>query len=314
MEGKWLGKENKIDVWMNGKKTKLNRNDHPEETYSIKEFSREHAAATLEDSNSNELPTLVRRHTDDSENESYASRKPKFSRIKPILLASISAIIIGSVLGFFMLNMFVDIESSLTHQENTVPAVIDDTEDEEDNNTTSEIVASPTTIDAVNAFVLQAGKFANEVNANEMAGKFNQEGFTAMLWKKDDFYYVLAGIANSKKQANQLANKFNEYQLEVYVKEWSTESSEIKLFKNENKWYQAYQEQWTDSLVSVSKQERMSKDTWEELVNTIPEETKNITELTDFLKTEYANLDQANIWQQQKLMLSLWHQLNMMIK
>ncbi|MBP1947677.1 SPOR domain-containing protein [Virgibacillus litoralis] len=314
-----MGKDNKITVWMGGKKTTLNRDDHPDEKYSIKEFNKDYSAATLEEANGDEVPTFVRRHSDDSNNEHYFGRKSRFSSFKPIILASISAIIIGSVLGFFMLNMFVDIDKGLSQQNYTIPATVDDEDEDEtnketdDQETASDEVISAAQFQSKNAFVLQAGKFEGEANANEMKDKFNQAGFSAMIWLKENYYYVLAGIANSKDKANQLANELNEDKLEVFVKNWGTESSEIKLSDDEISWLKAYNKQWAESLISVNKSENLSEDGWANIVNTIPKNSTNIGGFTSFLKKEISKLVQANKWQEQRMLLNLWYQFNLLV-
>ncbi len=316
MEGKWLGKDNKITVWMGGKKTTLKRDDHADESYSLKEFNKDYSAATLEDANGDEVPTFVRRHSDDSSNEHYFGQKSRFSAFKPIILASVSAIIIGSVLGFFMLNMFVDIDKGLSQQNYTVPAAVDDEETSKEGSETesaSDEVTSSTPIESVNAFVLQAGKFEGEANANEMKSKFNQAGFSAMIWTRDNYYYVLAGIAKSKDQANQLAKEFNDHQLEVFVKNWNTEPGDIKLTNDEVNWLKAYNKQWTESLTLLNKNEKLSEDGWANTVNTIPGDSKKIGEFTTFLKKEISGLVKANKWQEQRILLNLWYQLNLLV-
>lgn len=316
MEGKSLGKDNKITVWMGGKKTTLKRDDHADETYSLKEFNKDYSAATLEDANGDEVPTFVRRHSEDSDNEHYFGQKSRFSMFKPIILASVSAIIIGSVLGFFMLNMFVDIDKGLSQQNYTVPAAVDDEEankEGSDKESASDEVISSTPIESVDAFVLQAGKFEGEANANEMQKKFNQAGFSAMIWFKENYYYVLAGIAKSKDQANQLAKEFKDHQLEVFVKNWNTESSDMKLTNDEASWFKAYNKQWTESLSSLNKDEKLSEDGWANIVNTIPDDSENIGEFTAFLKKEISDLVKANKWQEQRMLLNLWYQLNLLV-
>ncbi|MGP4108420.1 SPOR domain-containing protein [Virgibacillus sp. L01] len=311
-----MGKDNKITVWMGGKKTTLRRDDNADESYSLKEFNKDYSAATLEDANGDEVPTFVRRHSDASNNEHYFGQKSRFSTFKPIILASVSAIIIGSVLGFFMLNMFVDIDKGLNQQNYTVPAAVDDEETSKEGSekeSASDEVTSSTPIESVNAFVLQAGKFEGEANANEMKSKFNQAGFSAMIWVKEDYYYVLAGIANSKDQANQLAKEFNDHQLEVFVKNWNTESGDMKLTNDEVGWLKSYNKQWSESLSSLNKNEKLSEDGWASIVNTIPNDSENIGEFTAFLKKEISDLVQANKWQEQRMLLNLWYQLNLLV-
>src|SRR5699024_11780682 len=82
MEGEWLGKDKKLVIWMNGKKTRLKRDDHIlDEKYSIKEFNEEHAAA-IEDS---DIPELTRQDGDNHNKAIYYTRKSRFRAFKPFL-------------------------------------------------------------------------------------------------------------------------------------------------------------------------------------------------------------------------------------
>lgn len=307
MEGKWLAKDEKITVWMDGKKTKIKRKDYFDESYPIKEFSKKDAAATIEDSDDDEVPAFVRSYSQD-ENESFFGRNGRFNKFKPIILALISAIVIGSVLGLFMLSMFVDIDKGVTQNGNNIPAVISGKEDiKNDDKTASDSAASAVTIDAIKAFVLQAGKFGERANAEEVAATFNQAGFSAMVWAKDNYYFVFAGITESRETAGQLTSEFSE--LEIYEKAWSTDSIKLQLTVDEKKWLQSYNNQWRESLKAVSNKESMSKKDWKKVIDTIPEDSDRLSSFTDFLKKEYENIGQADQWQDQHILLSLWYQL-----
>lgn len=302
---------------MNGKKTELTRHDTtPNENNSIKEFNEEHAA-TVEDS---DIPELIRQDSDNPDNTIYFTRKSKFRSIKPFLLATLSAVLIGSFLGFFMLNMFVDINDDISRQGGSSPLAA--SSDEEEDNTSDDDNGgsyngdddmSPVTIESRNAFILQAGKFSEKENADEMVSAFQQEGFPAMVWEKDEYFFVLSGITNSKEQGLTLANAFAEKDLEVYVNEWGTESGEIELSNQEREWIQAYELQWKDALTSVNDGNKLSQDAWSNVVDEIPENSEHITEFADFLKEQHQQMGSDDKWKDQVVLLRLWEQFNQLV-
>ncbi|WP_167751323.1 SPOR domain-containing protein [Lentibacillus salicampi] len=303
-----MGKDQKLVIWMNGKKTKLKKNDQfPEEKYSIKEFNHEHAAA-LEES---DIPELTRQDSEDYNRELYYAKKPRFKAFKPFLVATISAIVIGSVLGFFMLNMFVDINADI-NQENGSP--ISAAAGDEDNDAGGEgnqaeaDGGTAITAEAVDAFVLQAGKFGEKANADEMAATVQQAGFAAMVWEKGEFFFVLSGIAGSEQQASQLANAFADEGLDVYVKAWQTEANEFNLPDDEKAWLQDYQKQWHEAVETISNGDSLSKKAWSDVVNAIPEKTESLTDLTNVLTEQYQQMGEADQWQDQVILLHLWEQ------
>lgn len=311
-----MGKGKKMVIRMNGKKTKLTQNDKtPDEKYSIKEFNDEHAAA-LEDS---DIPELIRQNSDDSDNEIYFTRKSKLRAFKPFLLATLSAVIIGSILGFVMLNMFVDINEDLSQPGDAPPFGAAGSEGENGPSDEGETDASagdgsaPAEIASVSAFVLQAGKFAEKANADEMAATFEQAGYSSMVWENEDFFFVLSGITNSKDQGTQLANELTEEDLEVYVKEWTTESGDINLTNEEKEWLQTYEAEWQDALASLGDGNQLSQDAWADVIDGIPENSEQLTDFADFLQEQYEQMGQADKWQDQVILLSLWEQFNQLV-
>ncbi|MFC4558955.1 SPOR domain-containing protein [Virgibacillus kekensis] len=298
-------KKSSVTVWINGKKAKKDQTDHPDEPYNISDFKKEHAAA-IEESD-NEVPTHIRRYSDQ---EPQFTGKLGFRKLKPIIMAALSAAVIGSFLGFFMLNMFVDIDTGMNAQGPSVPAAAEDSSDKKDNNGNSagQEAGSSFTIEAKQAYVLQAGKFDSGENAEKLAAAFRDEGFSPMIWVKDDFHYVLAGLGNSEEQAKQLAASFSSKLLEVYVKEWNTPSFETKLSAAEKEWFQAFEKQWSDSLIGLSRQETVTKDDWKDLIGNTPSDTNHVNALTDTLTKIFEDLNTPTKWEGQQVLLNLWYQ------
>ncbi|QKY69584.1 SPOR domain-containing protein [Lentibacillus sp. CBA3610] len=314
-----MSKGKKIEIRMNGKKTNLTHHDtKPDEKYSIKEFNKEHAA-TIEDS---DIPELIRQDSDDPDNEIYFTRKPRFKMFKPFLLAALSAIIVGSILGFFMLNMFVDINDDISRQGDSPPLAAAGGEDDEGDSTDDEggndnsggnEETSPVTTEAINPFILQAGKFGEKANADEMAAALQQTGFPAMIWEKDNFFFVIAGITNSREQGTQLASTFAEDDFEVYVTEWGVPSGDLELPPQEKEWLQMFEEQWNGALAAVSDGNQLSQDAWADVVSEIPENTEQITDFTQFLREQHQQMGEADIWQDRVILLNLLEQFSQLV-
>lgn len=127
---------------------------------------------------------------------------------------------------------------------------------------------------------------------------------------KSNYFYVLAGIANTKDQAAALADEITGQGLEVYVKEWTASAKEIQVQKHEKEWLQTYQTQWNSALDSVSKGSSLSAEGWQKVVDTIPKNPKNIADLTASVKEEYQQMGQADKWQDHMSLLRLWEQFN----
>lgn len=305
-----MGKNKLIIVWMNRKKKRLHRNKRYGNQQSLNRLHKEGTAATIEDSDDDsQLPSLVRKHGQDVHRESFLKRKTRFSTFKPILIAVFSAIIIGSGLGLFMLNMFVEIGHGLNETTGNLPAITDDADANEGD---SSAKGTMVTVEPINAFVLQAGVFSGKANADEMAATFKASGFSTMIWKKGNQYFLLAGIAESKQQAEQLASNFGEHKLEVYVKKWHTDSKKVQLSNAEADWIQLYKEQWNKSIASLSSKSHVSKSGWTNVVNSIPEQKDTISEFASFVKSKVTTMKYVNIWDESTKMLSFWYQFHLM--
>ncbi|WP_077327232.1 SPOR domain-containing protein [Virgibacillus siamensis] len=302
-----MGKDKPIIVWMNGKKTRMNRNDDSLKKQSDSQLHQKYAAAAFEDTDDEEqIPALVRRH-DTKDGDSFRPTG-KFNVFKPLLIAILSALLIGTVMGVFMLNMFVDIDDSLAQQNNGIATSSIDGEntDKEDNENTPGISG---TVAPIQAFVLQAGVFSGEQNASEMADSFKNAGFSAMLWQKDNQFYVFAGVASSEAEAKKLANQFSKADLDVYVKAWSTESFQLKMNGDAEKWMQQFQKQWQQAVGSLSSGESISMEDWNQLVEADLETTTEVGVFADQLDKELSAVSD-NYWNKNIAMLQLWKDLS----
>ncbi|ALX48210.1 hypothetical protein [Lentibacillus amyloliquefaciens] len=299
-----MSNDEKIEVWKNGKKKTITQDDtEAKEKDSIKNYSDEQAG-TIEDS---DIPELIREHNDDSdsENKIHFTRKSRLKAFKPFIIAALSAIVIGSVLGFFMLNMFGDINDNISLQGNSSSlAAAGDEDDQAASGESND--KSLVTIDSGNAFVLQAGKFSEKENAEQMQAAFEEQGFPSMIWEKGEYFFVLTGIADSEGRGTQLSGAYAEKNLEVYVKEWTTASAEIELTDKEKEWLQTYDQQWNDSLASISNDEKISQEQWANVIDSMPENSERLAEFTHFLSEQHNQMAKADKWQSHVILLQLW--------
>ncbi|WP_373892968.1 SPOR domain-containing protein [Virgibacillus natechei] len=272
----------KIVIWKVGKSKKDNR---------------EHAA-TLQDSEDDPIPAFAR------ENDHKPPKKQnRLKRFKPIIVTIITAIAIGSILGVIMLRMFVGIDSDMT-ESNNIPAATIDEEDEDSN---ADIATS--TLEQINAYVLQGGVFSDETNAEEWISKYEQAGFPSFIWEQEEKYFLLVGLANTEERAEQFANQLKEHEFDIYVKEWTTEEGEVDLTEEEHEWLQSFHENWQEGLNALENDEGFAVDNWEALIENYPEDSENLAGLKEKL-SDFQESIQAQVkgFEAQHILLQLWQQ------
>ena len=224
-----------IIIKENGKRLKI----YPD--YSLKKESETESAATLESPKDESIPEYVR----------YTNNRPgknphrSFKIFQPIIVAILSAIIIGSVLSFVMFQVFVSVEEDLANQSQIqqLPAAAD-------SNTANETAAEKSlfSLEAIHSFVLQAGVFSEKANADQLAGELAKSDIPSFVWERDGQFFVFVGALANKAQGEKLAEKYSE--VELYVKEWSTLPGEIELNDEEISWFTAFREQFINQLQS----------------------------------------------------------------
>ncbi|HLR40290.1 MAG TPA: SPOR domain-containing protein [Virgibacillus sp.] len=286
-----------ITVRLNGKKSnknKRNKNDEPTEFQSV---DREQAA-TVENADE-PIPTFARK----SDNMNPLNKKSKWGAFKPVVISISAAIFIGSILGFIMLNMFGNINDLSNHGNNpeATNAVAADKDTEKKSNASDEQKA-------ITAYVLQGGVFSEKANADQWAESFKQAGFPAMIWERDDQYYLLTGIADTEEQAKKIAASIKEQNMDVFVKEWQTSPTDTDLNKEEAAWLGVFEKQWQDTLKSVSKQEGILASGWEQLIKEQPENSEKLSGFIEEITTVLPEMEKADENKEQNILLTIWQQ------
>lgn len=193
--------------------------------------------------------------------------KQNKNMLKPVMLAVISALVIGSLFGIIMLRMFVTMDATPEVTGNTNPAVIGTDEAEEEKESDPQQAENTVEFASLTAYVLQAGVFSERKNAEAWSENFKAAGIPVVIWEREGQYYLFAGVANSAEAAAQAAEELETEELELYSKEWKTKSLEISLTANEEAWLNAYLEWWNQALGSSA------TDQLNQLIDSFPDDT-----------------------------------------
>ncbi|SHF65200.1 hypothetical protein [Ornithinibacillus halophilus] len=275
--------------------------DHPkkkiekkqkETTLSSNFHSSNEQAATTED---DDIQPFIRKYEGGSNNFT------KKRNLKPIVFSVASAVVIGTVLGFLLLGLYVNLEKDLSNPSGvnpvTTPSVGNNDENDDEDSQENDSVPDPgslATIPALSAFILQGGVFSDLANANDYASLFIDEGMPAVIWERDGQYFLINGIAHTKENGKSIADNINNDEMEVFVKEWTTQNAEISLEEEELLWLESFQEQWHKIVNATGDKGIISIDTLEKLYDEYPSDSSLISEFVERTTTYQEDLVQAN--------------------
>lgn len=289
-----------IIIRENGKRIKHTVQNKLKNKRSFEEISNMQAA-TLQESDDDPVPTFAVQSN--SQYNKSSKGYSKFSHFKPILIAIISAIGIATVLGFIMIRMFAGIDTNIPgNASNNLPVI--------ENNETEAAETNAVALETLTAYVIQAGVFSEKVNAESWAEKYHNTGLPTMIWQRENQFFLLIGLANSKEQAKDIVGDLKEYSFDMFVKEWSTEKNEVELTQAEQGWFQSFQEQWNTALTSLSKQEALVPSNWEKLNANSPKKSERVSSMVE----ESSNMKQADGMEAQVQLLNLWNKYEKAIK
>lgn len=221
-----------------------------------------------------------------------------FKKYKPYIGAVFSATAIGIVLGIIMLQLFTVVEGESNVASNRSSSTPSSNQTEEQNE-------NATTIDPLTAYVIQGGVFTEEANAIEWSEIFKEHGIPSVIWEREGEYYLFTHLSSTKEQAVKEAEKIKEKDLDVFVKEWSTDSYEIDLETKD--WMILFQETWFDSVQSFDQGEEILPGQWEQLIDdsdNFPNEANN--ELVERINTMIKHINEDRLQQLSYDLLELW--------
>lgn len=254
-----------------------------------------------------EIPTLTRQEIEET-NQPNNEKKGRniFYGLRPFFTAVFSALLIGSLLGFLMINMFTNLDKNTNQNDDLVAAHTDP--DHDDNavkeDKTEQLDAIE--LEAISAYVLQVGVFSERKNADEWITTFEQAGFPTTIWEKDDLLYLLAGVTVTEEQANALVSDFSDLQFDVYIKEWKTNEVDVELTEEEMNWLQSFHAKWNNALESLNKQEGILMEDWDRLLENAPDAPESINKLVDRIKKEKDT--KKGEWEAHIMLLNIWQE------
>lgn len=222
---------------------------------------------------------------------------PVMSRkMKQIIVAICSSLVIGMMLGLFTLQM--------SKQENQQDAAVvnSSTTDEQDE-------GNLRNIDSIQVYVVQGGVFSEEENIKEWEGKFNNLQFPTQKWKRGNEFYLLTGVSGSLETANKLAKEMDEQGLDAFVKEWETAEASLNVTSADYKWLLLFREQLLKSLDSVDNGNGLLEDDWQELteqINGLSPQVQGFQEVVQH-SIEAVNTAESTRKEMQLFLLQLLH-------
>lgn len=169
-------------------------------------------------------------------NKNHHSQPYMNRKQKQLLVAVFSSLFIGIVFGLMTLQM-----SKLEDQQ---PATILNATAPEKESDEKKMRQTP----SFSIYLVQSGVFREAENAQQLEEEILNQQYPAVNWQRNNEYYVLAGIAESKESAIQQAEELDEHGIDAFVKAWDMENLDVKMTEVDNNWLQLFLQQWKISL------------------------------------------------------------------
>ncbi|MGA8941455.1 MAG: SPOR domain-containing protein [Thermoactinomyces sp.] len=139
------------------------------------------------------------------------------SRIGQIILSALAALIIGTVMGFSVLNLF--FAENSTHSSRSIddhlqlpsPAA-------EKRNPVHETTAPSQPLPILEAVMLQAGNFSEKTGAEKMVKEYRAKGLAAVMSEQAP-YRIYLGLAPDRDLALKLSAIYHKQDVSVYLKD-----------------------------------------------------------------------------------------------
>ncbi|WP_010099008.1 hypothetical protein [Ornithinibacillus scapharcae] len=255
--------------------------------------------AAAEESGENDIHTFAREYDSTlAITKSGKKSQTNFDIFKPIIIAIVSAVTIGSIMGFVMLKIIVNFDNDL----NGTPAVLvpTDGEKKKDNGAATDNANKGTYIlESMSAFVLQGGVFSSLENAEAESSKFIENGYNPVIWEKDSQFFLLVHLGLTKEDLQDDTSTLMTNGIEAYAKEWQIVEKEVEVSKEEYEWLASFQDNWNISLGEG----KVDKTKWNNLLEQAPSNSTILTNLTTSVKDQLDALDTRD---HNQILLALW--------
>jgi len=268
-----VANKDRIVVWMNGKRTTIKRGKST--PISQDTITKEEHAATIDNHPYENNGTLDLPETDERNNgNQFTSKGSDKYKLKPLIIAIISAVCIGGIFGLIMLKVVGSLGDHGADQPTANGAVSSVNQDEE-NHTSGMNDRSGDTINTfpgLKSYVIQGGVFEEKSSVDEWKSSFQDAAFSPVVWKRDGKYYLFVGIAKTKAQANTYVKDIiGTYGLDVFAKKWVTKEASFDFNKEGQQWIDTAIELWIDSVASIDDRSGFPIEDWKELVVNAPD-------------------------------------------
>jgi len=222
------------------------------------------------------------------------------SQLKKIMFAIGSSIFIGIIFGLVTLKM---LEQEDPEQTSVLHSTTNDEEKDVQNEQTDK---QARTMESFSFYIIQGGVFSDKENANKWGENFQQLDFSAITWAREDDFYVISGVHETKEAAMEAADEMDELGLEAYVKEWKISEGELQLSESEYEWIHSFLEIWNTSLQRVDSEDSISTEAWEELLNNASDISKPLVNIKEGIQTYTAEGNQqSNLKRNQQFLLEI---------
>ncbi len=203
------------------------RDDHPKNEkylYSVEDGN------TLKNEKNASLPVYYRPNL---------LKKKKHNYLVPIIVTVLSAGVIGTVFGIFLLQLFVGVEN----------------EEAQDSPTLQSSQANPRTTviqedepARLSAHVIQAGVFVERQNVEDWQEHYASFGEPTFVWERDGQFYLFIGIFATGEEAKHKVEEMQNEDFDVFAKPWVTELENMDSIESDD-WMNDFQQAWHESLV-----------------------------------------------------------------
>ncbi|GAA5416235.1 hypothetical protein Pryu01_01267 [Paraliobacillus ryukyuensis] len=264
-----MDNKKKVIVKLNNR-TLNKSNDSDETDASSQKWFHEQAASI----DSQEEPDIYERR--ESTYTNVANKKN--NQLKLTILTVIVAIIVGISFGFIVLKMFVEMKDpsiNATNQQLTETEVSSDQVEEKSGQTTNDEIQQTITINAMSAYVVQAGVFSTAAQADEWKKKLSDAGYQAFSWNTDEGVRLFTNLFTTESEADQLVAAMSEKGLEGYAREWRTEEREASINANVEEWLGVFSSLWNTTVTSITDEQALYKEAeaWKAWLESAPKES-----------------------------------------
>lgn len=210
------------------KKITISLRNHEQKEQETEFLKAEAEQAAAKPSKEKKEPILLEDSSEQSVYKLPMKKKNNFQTpVKRIAVTALTALIISFGLGFLLLRMFVTLTDETTTGESVVPAT-----SQTPVNAQEEMVQSVNPA-AIDSYFIQAGVFTTVEKALEWKTKLTSQSVSTVVWERDGQFYLFAGSAPTKSEADTLALQLQGYGVDTYVKNWVVLKEEGSLSEEE---------------------------------------------------------------------------------